>query len=143
MRYLGIDYGDLKIGLAIYDSSVNFIYPYKTLVRKRPNILRKNINEIVDIVNVENIDLIVIGLPLNADGSVGDRVYKTKIFAEFLEHKLSKNIDIVYQDERYSSIESEEFLKTKNYSKEQIKEVVDQLAAMNILNNYKETFNGR
>ncbi len=53
---------NLRIGLAIYDSSFDFIYPYKTVIRKRPNVLR-NINEIVDIVKLEKIDIIVIGLP--------------------------------------------------------------------------------
>lgn len=143
MRYLGIDYGDLKIGLAIYDSSVDFIYPYKTLIRERPNILRKNINEIVDIVKLEKIDTIVMGLPLNADGSVGERVRITEDFEKMLRLKIETKIDIVYQDERYTSMESEEFLSSKNYNKEQIKNMVDQIAAMIILKDYKERLNGR
>ncbi len=62
MRYLELIMVNLRIGLAIYDSSFDFIYPYKTVIRKRPNVLR-NINEIVDIVKLEKIDIIVIGLP--------------------------------------------------------------------------------
>lgn len=143
LRYLGIDYGDLRIGLAIYDSSVDFIYPYKTLIRKRPNVLRKNINEIVDIIESENINKIVLGLPLNIDDSIGYRVEVTELFSKMLKMKLDPDIEIIYQDERYSSIESEEFLKSKNYSKDQIKKNVDQVAAMIILNDYKESLNGR
>ena len=143
MRILGIDYGDLKIGLAIIDSSVDFIYPYKTLIRKRPNVLRKNVNEIIDIIKIEKIETIVVGLPLNADGSVGDRVAVTQNFIHMIENKLDGDIPIHLQDERYSSIESEEFLKQRNYKKEEIKSMVDQVAAMIILNEYKEKMNGK
>ena len=87
-KILGIDYGDFTIGLAIFDLETDFIYPYKTIFRAKANVLRKSIREIVDIVNAENVTDIVIGLPLNADGSEGDRVDKVKSFARMLSNGL-------------------------------------------------------
>ena len=87
-KILGIDYGDFTIGLAIFDLETDFIYPYKTIFRAKANVLRKSIREIAEIVKIENITDIVIGLPLNADGSEGDRVEKVKSFARMLSNGL-------------------------------------------------------
>ena len=87
-KILGIDYGDFTIGLAIFDLETDFIYPYKTIFRAKANVLRKSIREIAEIVKTENITDIVIGLPLNADGSEGDRVEKVKSFAHMLSNGL-------------------------------------------------------
>ena len=87
-KILGIDYGDFSIGLAIFDLETNFIFPYKTIFRAKANILRKSIREIVEIIKIENITDIVIGLPLNADGTEGDRVEKVKNFAHMLKNGL-------------------------------------------------------
>jgi putative Holliday junction resolvase len=87
-KILGVDYGDFTIGLAIFDLETDFIYPYKTIFRAKANVLRKSIRELVEIVNTENITDIVVGLPLNADGSEGDRVEKVKNFAHMLSNGL-------------------------------------------------------
>ena len=87
-KILGIDYGDFSIGLAIFDLETDFIFPYKTIFRAKANVLRKSVREIADIVEVENITDIVIGLPLNADGTEGDRAEKVKIFAKMLQNGL-------------------------------------------------------
>ena len=88
-KILGIDYGDFSIGLAIFDVETDFIFPYKTIFRDKANILRKSIREIIDIIKVENITDIVIGLPLNADGTEGERVEKVKNFAKMLQNGLT------------------------------------------------------
>ena len=88
-KILGIDYGDFSIGLAIFDLETDFIFPYKTIFRAKANILRKSIREIAEIVKIENITDIVIGLPLNADGSEGDRVDKVKRFTNMLINGLT------------------------------------------------------
>ena len=88
-KILGIDYGDFTIGLAVFDLEIDFIYPYKTIFRAKANVLRKSIREIAEIVKTENITDIVIGLPLNADGSEGDRVEKVNSFARMLSNGLA------------------------------------------------------
>lgn len=97
-KILGIDYGDFTIGLAIFDLETDFIYPYRTIFRAKANILRKSIREITETVKTENITDIVIGLPLNADGSEGDRVDKVKHFTNMLINGLANaglKVDIV------------------------------------------------
>ena len=91
-KVLGIDYGDFSIGLAIFDLETDFIFPYKTIFRDKANVLRKSIREIIEIIKVENITDIVIGLPLNADGTEGDRVEKVKNFAHMLENAIANAI---------------------------------------------------
>lgn len=97
-KILGIDYGDFSIGLAIFDLETDFIFPYKTIFRDKANVLRKSIREIIEIIKVENITDIVIGLPLNADGTEGDRVEKVKNFAHMLGNAIvnaaKKNNDV-------------------------------------------------
>ena len=81
-KILGIDYGDFSIGLAVFDLENDFIYPLKTIFRHKANVLRASLREIVEIVLNEGICKIVVGLPLNFDGSEGNRVEKVKAFAK-------------------------------------------------------------
>ena len=143
MRILGIDYGDFTIGLAIFDLDTDFIYPYKTIFRTKANVLRKSIREIVEIVKTENISDIVVGLPLNADGTEGDRVDKVKSFARMLSNGLTNagfhepNIPIMFQDERLTTVEAKSILKERGIPKTEWKKNIDQIAAEIILTDYK------
>ena len=142
-KILGIDYGDFTIGLAIFDLETDFIYPYKTIFRAKANVLRKSIREIAEIVKTENITGIVVGLPLNADGSEGDRVEKVKHFSTMLMngvinvgfHEL--NIPIVFQDERLTTVEAKSILQERGIPKTEWKKNIDQIAAEIILTDYK------
>ena len=84
-KILGIDFGSQTMGLAIYDESVDFIYPLKTLKRNRENILRENLRELVDIINKENIYKIVVGLPLSMNGNFNERTELTNNFIKKLQ----------------------------------------------------------
>ena len=155
-KILGIDYGDFTIGLAIFDLETDFIYPYKTIFRSKANILRKSIREIVDIVNAENVTDIVIGLPLNADGTEGERVDKVKNFAHMLTNGLANrtgelyepksctgefhepNIPIVFQDERLTTAEAKSILQECGIPKTEWKKNIDQIAAEIILQDYRQ-----
>ncbi len=155
-KILGIDYGDFTIGLAIFDLENDFIYPYKTIVRKKANILRKSIREIAEIVKSEAITDIVIGLPLNADGTEGERVEKVKNFAHMLKNGLVnanvvgvKNCEpsrmgelhepqIHFQDERLTTVEAKSILAEHGVKKEDWKKTVDQIAAEIILQDYRQ-----
>lgn len=155
-KILGIDYGDFSIGLAIFDLETDFIYPLKTIFRAKANILRKSIREIVEIVTTENITDIVIGLPLNADGSEGDRVDKVKNFARMLSNGIANRmvefnetkgcmgelyeptIPIVFQDERLTTIEAKSILQERSIPKTEWKKNIDQIAAEIILQDYRQ-----
>ena len=153
---MGIDYGDFTIGLVIFDVETDYIYPYKTIYRDRANVLRKSIREIVEIVDKENITDIVIGYPINMDDTEGDRVEKVKKFKTLLEHKLGtpvvenrrgktvqwtvfhcEPVRIHLQDERLTTKEARELLKSHGIKKADEKKYIDQVAAEIILQDYK------
>ena len=155
-KILGIDYGDFTIGLAIFDLETDFIYPYKTIFRTKANVLRKSIREIAEIVRTENISDIVIGLPLNADGSAGERVDKVKNFAHMLTNGLANRtgelcepkscmgelyepaIPIVFQDERLTTAEAKSILQERGIPKTEWKKNIDLIAAEIILQDFKQ-----
>lgn len=141
-KIIGIDYGDFTIGLAIFDLETDFIYPFKTVYREKSNILRKSIREIVKIIETENVTDIVIGLPLNADGSEGDRVEKVKNFAKMLSNGLMNSnksqMPIYFQDERLTTVEAKSILKDKGIKQTEWKKNIDQIAAEIILQDYKQ-----
>ncbi|MBD3360155.1 MAG: Holliday junction resolvase RuvX [Candidatus Buchananbacteria bacterium] len=124
MKYLGIDYGDKKIGLAIADSETKIASPYKILTNSK-DILSK----ISEICQEEDIDKIIIGLPLTLKSSTSKQ---TKIVLNFID-KLKKIIDlpIIEQDERLSSGYAKELIKQMK-----IKHLDDDVAAMIILQSY-------
>ena len=153
-KILGIDYGDFSIGLAIFDLETDFIFPYKTIFRDKANVLRKSIREIIDIIKIENITDIVIGLPLNADGTEGDRVEKVKNFAHMLENAIAnaikKNNDvgasyaspnIYFQDERLTTVEAKTILVERGIKKTDWKKTIDQIAAEIILQDFRQINN--
>ncbi|MDO5564823.1 MAG: Holliday junction resolvase RuvX [Eubacteriales bacterium] len=142
MKILGIDYGSKTIGLAIYDSSVDFYYPLRTLLRARENVLRKNINELSQIIVNECIEQIIIGLPLSMDGHIGERVFFVKEFAKKLSTKISDNIEIKFMDERLSTKEAKELLVKRGIKSNNIKEKIDGVAAIVILKDYLNNKNG-
>ena len=136
-KILGIDYGSLTIGLAIYDVDTDFVYPLKTIKRPRENILRESLREISGIVDKEKISKIVIGFPLSMDDSTNDRTELTKIFADKLKLRISPDIEIIFQDERLTSVEAKEILDMNNRKLKDQNKDIDQIAAMIILNDYK------
>lgn len=141
-KILGIDFGDFTIGLAVFDENVDFVYPLKTIHRAKSNILRKSIREIIDIICKEKITKVIIGYPLNYDGSEGERVEKTKIFAKMLTNKLDAleeetkiRISVDFHDERLTTKEAKNILKEHGVE-ENYKSIVDQVAAEVILKDY-------
>lgn len=138
-KILGIDYGSLTIGLAIYDVETDFIYPLKTIKRTRENILRESLREIADIIDKEKISKIVIGFPLSMDDSTNDRTELTKSFADKLKLRISPDIEMVFQDERLTTIEAKEILDMHNRKLKDQKKDIDQIAAMIILEEYKNS----
>lgn len=140
-KVLGIDYGDFTIGLAIFDEKTDFIYPYKTILRERANILRNSIREIIELIDKEKITHVVIGYPLNFDGTEGERVEKVKNFADMLSKKIKLNqlpITINFQDERLTTKEAKDILSLRGIKKSEQKKFLDQVAAEIILSDYRQ-----
>ena len=131
MRYLGIDYGQKRIGLALSSVDEEVVTPYKTL---KNSSRQKAITEVINIVKQEKIEAIVVGLPIGLQGEETLTTRQVRNFVADLRKKVS--IPIYLMDESYSSYEAESKLRELGMSSKKIKKIVDQVAAQDILITY-------
>lgn len=134
MKILGIDFGTKRIGLAVSDPLGMIAIGRDTLIRTS---LNKDLAHIENIVSQESIELIVLGFPLNMDGSKSVIGVKVQEFANRLEEFLQ--IKVKLWDERLSSVQAERALIKGNVRRKARKEKRDQLAAVLILQNYLDS----
>ncbi len=127
-RVLGIDLGSKNIGLAISDTEFHIASPFKTLQRKK---LSENAQEISVIIKEQNIGGLVIGFPINMNGTVGPRAQSTRDWSL----DLAKYIDlpILLWDERMSTLAVERAMLTADLSRKKRSRKIDQAAAAYIL----------
>ncbi len=126
MRYLGIDYGDRRTGLAVCDTGGTIVSPLAVLPSDGALVDR-----IAGIIAQEGIEGIVLGLPLNMDDTEGPQARKVRRFAEVLGGKVS--IPICFQDERLSSFEAADRLAGLSLTRKGRKKRLDAVAAAAIL----------
>ena len=131
MRYLAIDYGSKRTGLAICDPAETIASPL-TVIQGQKELPKK----IADIVETENVEAIVLGLPLNMDGSTGPQAELVFKFADQLKAHL--DIPIHFQDERLSSFSAEEKLSQTEFTRKKKKKRLDAIAAAEILQTFLE-----
>lgn len=130
MRYLGMDLGTKRLGLAISTSGV-LTTPYKLISFKTYEEAR---DEVIKIIEKEKITCLVLGLPKNMDNSMGFASERSLNFKKLLEEKCSLPVNLV--DERLSTVEAESILIENNYSRAKRKNVIDELSACIILDTY-------
>ncbi len=133
-RVMALDYGDVRIGIALSDPTRFLATGYENYTRKD---LVTDCKHIADIISSNNVKVVVLGLPLNMDGSKGVRVEKTYEFAE--ELKKYTSVDIDYLDERLTSVSAEKILISADVSRKKRKTVMDKLSATIILQDYLDT----
>lgn len=132
MRILGLDFGSKTVGVAITDPLGLTAQGLEVIRRDRPNKLRKTIARIEEIIREYEVEKIVMGMPLNMDGTEGERAELTKEFAEKLKKRCE--LDIEFQDERLTTVEAYEIMEqTGTKNKE---DIVDEVAAVVILEDY-------
>ncbi|WP_078036045.1 Holliday junction resolvase RuvX [Oribacterium sp. C9] len=134
MRILGLDYGSKTVGVAITDPMGITVQPLKTIVRDRESALRKTLKEIQKIVEDNDVEKIILGLPLNMNDTEGERAKCTREFAEKL--KLRVSVPIEFEDERLTTMEAAEILDESGVKRCEQKKVIDQVAAQLILEQY-------
>ncbi len=130
-RFLCLDIGDKRIGVAVSDPFNSYALPVETI--KRQN-LKKDLDRVEFLVKQKFATCLVCGLPVNFDGSESIQTTKAKYFIERLRERLS--IPIVEVDERCTTCEAEEILIEQGKSREERKLYVDSLAATTILESY-------
>ncbi len=127
-RLMGLDLGSKTIGVATSDRTRMIATPIETIGRKK---FTQDAERLIEIAKRENIGLIILGLPVNMDGSEGPRCQSTRAFARNFA-RLSA-IPIVYWDERLSTAAVERMLIQADASRAKRDQVIDKLAAAWIL----------
>lgn len=132
-RKMGLDYGKARIGVAFSDLSCTIAsadHIYKTQTEE------KDLQYFVDLIKEKSVNFVVFGLPLNADGTESEMSAVVRQFAQKL--KTLAQVEIAFQDERYTSFEAEEYLKEAGIKWEKRKELLDKVCAQIILQNYMD-----
>ncbi len=133
MRKLGIDYGDSRVGLAITDELGITVQGLETIHHKgNDKIVLKRLEEIL---NQYEIDTIVIGLPINMNGTKSERVEVTEKFIHKLKCKFNK-IKIEKIDERLTTVAAHRTMNYLNINKYEKRNIVDTISAVYILETY-------
>ena len=130
-RYLCLDIGDKRIGVAVSDPFNSYALPVETYHRKN---LKTDLEKIVGYIKQKGATTLVCGLPVNFDGTPSIQTNKAKFFIDKLIEIVP--VKVVTVDERCSTVEAEEILIEQNKSREERKSVIDSLAATTILNGY-------
>lgn len=131
---LGIDHGDARIGIAATDPLGILAHPVETIdLRTTPPLDR-----IAEIAAERKIETLVLGLPLNLDGEEGPAAAKVRHFGEKLAARLPE-IPLVFIDESHTTVDAAEKLRQAGRKAKRQKEVIDQAAAVEILQHWMET----
>lgn len=131
MIIMSVDLGKARTGIAVCDKTEFLASPYKVIFEKSPLKLPEKVAEVVKETKAE---LIVVGLPKNMDGSEGESAQNARAFAQKITGLTG--IETVMQDERGTTITAHNFLNTTNTRGKKRKNVVDEVAATIILQNF-------
>ncbi len=132
---LGIDLGEKRVGLSISDRTQSIASNYATLEKKKFSLFSLDLQSII---YKEAICGIVIGLPLNMDGSEGPKCQSTRDFAKNFANIV--NVPITFWDERLTTVAAERSLLSANLSRKKRRQVIDSVAAVLILQNVLDRF---
>ncbi len=110
---MGVDYGSVRIGIALSDDHRETAKPFKIIARMK---------ELDDIIPAKNVVGVVMGLPLQPDGTEGKTAEQARLFAARLTEKYG--LPILWIDERYSSVQTEAYLKNACFMRSQTRQKV-------------------
>ena len=133
MRYLGLDLGSKTLGIAISDMTNTIASVYTTLNFKDEN-YESLLFPLKEIIDREKINALVLGLPKNMNNTLGERAMITLDFKKMLEENLA--IEVIMEDERLTSVISNNVLISADVSRKKRKKKVDGMAAVIILQGY-------
>jgi putative Holliday junction resolvase len=128
---LAIDHGLARIGLAATDLLGIAAHPVETIHLKKTDPLER----IAEIVRQREVKFLLLGLPLRLDGSEGEAAQRVRLFGDELVEKIP-GLPLEYADERLSTTSASEKLRAAGKSARQQKDIIDQAAALEILNDW-------
>lgn len=134
---MALDVGDKTIGVAVSDPLGITAQGLMTIERVG---IKKDTTKVVDLIREQDCDTVVIGLPLNLNGSDSVQTEKVREFRERLENKLRSNsladVRVDWQDERFTTVMAEDVLIAAGVRREDRKKTVDRQAAQIILQSW-------
>lgn len=140
MRKIALDVGDKTVGIALSDALGITAQGLMTLERVG---IRKDTGKILDLVKEYDCDTIVIGLPKKLDGTDSIQTEKVYEFRTMLENKMRstgvKGVEVVWQDERLTTVMAEKVLIDADVSRKKRKQVIDKQAAVLIMQSYLDS----
>jgi len=129
---LGIDHGEARIGIAITDPVGIMAHPLETIQTKTTD----PIERIITLVNERQVKQIVLGLPLRMDGTEGTAAEKIRAFGNSISETI--NLPLHYIDETLTTVAAATKLQQAGKNSKKQKNIIDQAAAVEILNNWLE-----
>ncbi len=140
MRKIALDVGDKTVGIALSDELAITAQGLMTLERVG---IRKDTTKILQLVKEYQCDTIVIGLPKKLDGTDSIQTGKVYEFRTMLENKMRstgmKDVEVVWQDERLTTVMAEKVLIEADVSRKKRKKVIDKQAAVLIMQSYLDS----
>lgn len=133
---MGLDVGDKTIGIALSDPMFITSQPFETIKRKKAKL---DIDRIEEIINEKDVSTLIVGLPKNMNNTIGPQAMKVMSFVDLIKKRI--DIEIIYQDERMTTLESEAVLIDMSVRRENRKEHIDKIAASFILQSYLDRRN--
>jgi putative holliday junction resolvase len=126
---LGVDHGDARIGIAATDDFGILAHPVETIDQSKGNAVER----IAQLVEARKIHTLVVGLPIRMDGTEGSSAAKVRAFAELLRERIP-TIPLVFVDETLTTSTAANKLREAGRNAKKQKSVIDQAAAVEILN---------
>ena len=134
MRILGIDYGKKRLGLALSDEEETLASPLSVYRRRN---LDRDLAFLTHLVDEKDVGRVVVGLPRNMDGTLGEMSQEVLAFVGALKGKIDLSVDTF--DERLTTAEAERVLIQADLSRKRRKTLKDSLAAVLILQGYLDS----
>ena len=137
MRMMGLDYGTKTVGVTVSDPLGITAQAVETIERKAENKLRQTLARIEVLAKEYEVEKFVIGLPKHMNNDIGERAEKSMEFGEMLHRRTG--IEVVMWDERLTTASAERTLIEAGVRREMRKQVIDQIAAVFILQSYLDS----
>jgi len=134
MRIMGLDYGSVTVGVAISDEMLLTAQGKEVIRREKENRLRRTLARIAQLAEEYEVEEIVLGFPKHMNNTVGERAEKSKEFAEMIKRRTG--LPVVLWDERLTTVAAHQSLIEGNMRREKRRKVVDEIAAVFILQGY-------
>jgi len=139
MKIIALDVGDKTVGVALSDDLLITAQGLMTIERVG---IRKDTGKVIDLIRQYDCKTVVIGLPKNLNGTDSIQTEKVYEFKTMLENKMKSSglgqVEVVYQDERFTTVMAEKVLIEADVSRKKRKDVIDKQAAVLILQGYLE-----